>query len=573
MRTVILLLAASMLLPAQKGTKSIVPINIGRKVALVIGNSAYSRLDAIPAAANDADDMASTLRSLGFEVSVKKNLGVEALITEVIGFGGSIRAGDLALLYYSGHGGSVGEENYLLPVDYEPPSAKDLVDRRAYAMSKVRDVMEQSGALVRVLIFDACRGSAVTAKNGEADPRPIEGRPEGTLIAFASAHKQDALFDARQRNSLYTGRLLAALKSPDADFKGLLEGVQRQVYEDTRHQQTPYLYGFLSGPLYLASLNAGVASGSASRGDVTPVTPRLDAAAEAWALLRDSKTPEDFDDFARSFPNSDLATAARLRAAQLRRAAATGPQRQGSTADPTQGASPASPPASPAPDEDMQALFRRFFGTGSAPAGKTKVNAQDGLTYIWIPPGDFTMGCSPDDASCQENEKPARRVTVSKGFWMGQTPVTQEAFQRVTGKTPSHFAGARHPVEQVDWNEATNYCRATGMRLPTEVEWEYAARAGTTGIRYGDINRISWYTTNAGSTTHDVMTKEPNAWGLFDMLGNVWQWTADQSGNGSFRWLRGGSFVNDPDHVRVSMRYLFAPDYRYYNFGFRCAGD
>ena len=564
MRTVIALLAVSILLPAQNGTKSIVPVSVGRKVALVIGNSAYSRLDAIPAAANDADDMAATLQRLGFEVSVRKNLGVEALITEIIGFGGSVRAGDLALLYYSGHGGSVGEENYLLPVDYDPPSAKDLVDRRAYAMSKVRDVMEQSGALVRVLIFDACRGSAVSSKSGEADPRPIEGRPEGTLIAFASAHKQDALFDARQRNSLYTGRLLSALKGPDADFKALLEGVQRQVYEDTRHQQTPYLYGFLSGPLYLASL-------SAPRGDITPATPKLDAAAEAWALLRDSKTPEDFDDFARSFPNSDLATAARLRAGILRRASAAGSQRQGPAAD--SGSAPAAPPLShqdapPADDE----LLRRFFGGGSAP-GQTKVNPKDGQTYVWIAPGTFMMGCSPGDASCQDDEKPARRVTVSKGFWMGQTPVTQEAFQRVTGKTPSRDKGPRLPVEQVDWNDATNYCRAGGMRLPTEVEWEYAARAGTTGVRYGDISRIAWYTNNAGSKTHDVMQKEPNAWGLYDMLGNVWQWTANESGNGKFRWLRGGSFVNDPDHVRVSMRYLFAPDYRYYNFGFRCAGD
>jgi len=241
MRALVLLLTAATVLPAQTGTKSIVPISVGRKVPLVIGNAAYANLDAIPAASNDADDMAATLRRPGFEVTVKKNLGVEALIAGIGGFSSSIRAGDLAVLYYSGHGGSVGEENYLLPVDSDPPAQRELVEHRAYAMSRVRDAMEQSGALVRVLIFDACRGSALSAKGAEAAPRPIEGRPEGTLIAFASAHKQDALFDARERNSLYTKRLLAALANPNGDLRAVLQGVQSEVYRDTQHQQTPYL--------------------------------------------------------------------------------------------------------------------------------------------------------------------------------------------------------------------------------------------------------------------------------------------------------------------------------------------
>ena len=315
MRPFIPLLFATAVLSAQTVSKSVTPISVGRKVALVIGNSAYSRLDPIPAAANDADDMAAALRRVGFVVGLEKNLGVEALITEIGAFAHSVRPGDLALIYYSGHGGSVGEENYLLPVDYDPPSQKDLVDRRAYAMSKVRDVMEQSGAQVRVLIFDACRGSAVSAKGAEGDPHPIEGKPEGTLIAFASAHKQDAMFDASRRNSLYTGRLLTALNRPDSDLKGLLETVQRQVYQDTAHTQTPYLYGFLSGPLFLAGAPV-------LRDDPAP---KVDAASETWSLIRNSQNPADFDDFAKAFPGNELAAGARVRAAQLRRAPATQP--------------------------------------------------------------------------------------------------------------------------------------------------------------------------------------------------------------------------------------------------------
>lgn len=138
------------------------------------------------------------------------------------------------------------------------------------------------------------------------------------------------------------------------------------------------------------------------------------------------------------------------------------------------------------------------------------------------------MGCSQGDKECGDNEQPAHEVTITRGFWIGQTEVTQEAYQRVmNGQNPSRFKGARLPVETISWNDADAYCRAIGGRLPTEAEWEYAARAGSTDGRYGDVDQIAWYGKNSGNKTHEVAGKAPNTWGLYDTLGNVWEWTAD----------------------------------------------
>src|SRR5450432_1959074 len=95
------------------------------------------------------------------------------------------------------------------------------------------------------------------------------------------------------------------------------------------------------------------------------------------------------------------------------------------------------------------------------------------------------------------------------------------------GSNPSHFKGPQRPVETVSWEDAMKYCQAAGGRLPTEAEWEYAARAGSTAARYGELDEFAWYYENSQDETHDVKGKQPNGWGLFDTLGNVWEWVAD----------------------------------------------
>ena len=139
--------------------------------------------------------------------------------------------------------------------------------------------------------------------------------------------------------------------------------------------------------------------------------------------------------------------------------------------------------------------------------------------------------------------------------------------------SPSYFKGDQLPIEQVNWTEAGDYCKAIGGRLPTEKEWEYAARAGTTDARYGALDAIAWYSGNSGKSTHPVgLNKQANAYGLYDMLGNVWEWTSDNYDAGR-KVVRGGSWSDSPQFVRVSGRGGDGPTNRLSDIGFRCAGE
>ncbi len=213
-------------------------------------------------------------------------------------------------------------------------------------------------------------------------------------------------------------------------------------------------------------------------------------------------------------------------------------------------------------------------------------NPKDGLRYVWIPPGRFQMGCSPGDGECDNDEKPSKQVTLTKGYWLGETEVTQAAYEKVTGNNPSHFKGADLPVESVNWNQAKSYCETIGGRLPTEAEWEYAARGGNPSSRYSDLDQVGWYEKNSGQKTHSVRGKTPNSYGLYDMLGNVWEWTGDRytenlSGgtdptgptDGEKRVLRGGSWDAYSRWLRASVRNWFDPTVLGSNFGFRCAWE
>jgi formylglycine-generating enzyme required for sulfatase activity len=410
-----------------------------------------------------------------------------------------------------------------------------------------------------------------------------------TYIAFATADNSVAEDNPGQANGLFTKHLLAALTTPGTDLIQAFERTKEAVYAASDHHQRPYTYDGVVGQYYF---NAPVTIVNNPPGDLS--------AQEDIAFWNgvDKTDRESLELYLQRFPDGRFVPLAKRSLEKLRAPFAAG-----------SAVSIAAPPL-----------------TGPSP-GSIKTNPKDGQRYVWIPSGMFMMGCSPGDGECFDPEKPAHEVEITKGFWLGQTAVTVGAWKR-SGKTMppkpkfnsralnSNWADDQQPIVNITWSEAGEYCQQAGGRLPTEAEWEYAARAGTTAARYGSLDAVAWYADNSGKSRidsadtfkndqknyftrlnengngpHGGAQKEPNAWKLYDMLGNVWQWTADWYNEkyyeqneakfkdpqgpmgGQFRALRGGSWLSDPRNLRVSGRLRNVPDVRNYFSGVRCAWE
>lgn len=242
--------------------------------------------------------------------------------------------------------------------------------------------------------------------------------------------------------------------------------------------------------------------------------------------------------------------------------------------------------------------------------GQPYVVPSSGIKLNWIAPGRFIMGSPFNEAGRSNDEGPQTEVIITRGFWLGAFPVTQEEWKAVAedaadiAPEPSYFRGERLPVEQVSWNDTQNWLQHLNTledathrlppnfqyRLPTEAEWEFACRAGSsTRFNFGDTDTAlsdhAWYSANASGQTHPVGQKKPNASGFHDMHGNVWEWCHDRYGAlpggtqtdptgppaGLNRVFRGGSWGVAASRCRSAYRVWNKPIYRDYTLGFRLA--
>jgi formylglycine-generating enzyme required for sulfatase activity len=512
-------------------------------VAVLVGVGTYppfSGFNELKYPASDVDKLKAELEKQRYLVIVLKDGDAtrQTVLNAIEQSGAAAqRSGGTMIFFFSGHGFEDRGANYLALHD----AAANRLAESGLAVASVERAMRDAGVERRVLWMDACRNEPTKGGGGRSFAKFEAAK--GTRMLFSTSAGGVSYEDDGLRQGLFTHYLLEGLggkaTGPDGwiTFRDLtdfvIDGVEARSLQRGR-PQVPYESGEARGDFLLGKGVAGVETVS-----VPVVVDR-------------------------------------------------GPRR-----------------------------------------GEERVNPKDGQKYVWIPPGKFRMGCSPGDGECFDDEKPAHEVEITKGFWMGQTAVTVGAWKKYRSATGSaaladkdnlgrklnEAAGNdRAPAVAMTWEEGKSYCEWAGMRLITEAEYELAARAGTEGSRYGSVDEIAWYGDNSGNQRIDsaaiwrddqknyvqrlfdngngpkpVGLKSPNANNLYDILGNVYTWTADWYGekyyaaspqtnpagppSGDKRVVRGGSWNGSTRDVRASDRSWFDPSFRIYIIGVRCGGE
>ena len=546
-----------------------------KRVALLMGNASYQvgRLTNPP---NDVAAMEGALTRLGFQIHKVLNANQNQMRRAVRDFGTAAQGAEVAFVYYSGHATQANGENYLLPVGATIEKESDY-PIEAIEANHVLQQIRGAQPRAAILVLDACRDNPLTATTKSATKGL--GRmsaPTGMLIAFATEPNNVA-----SDNGNYARVLAAELQKPGQELLDVFRNTGAEVKRLSGGRQEPRISEVsINERLYLAGPGVQVAS-------VTPVATGLpvqvqpDAEQEAWEIAKRRDTVASYQVYLNRYPSGRYAQTAR---------------------DALEGLQPA---PTPAPRPVQQAVVQAASPTPPPPA---QASLQPGHVFrdctgahcpelVVIPAGSFVMGSNDGDA----DENPPHSVSV-RSFALGKYEVTQGQWKAVMGSNPSGFkeCGDNCPVEQVSWSDIQQYLAKlngmTGMkyRLASEAEWEYAARAGSTG-KYSWGNEIGRNQANCngcGSRWDDKSTApvgsfSANAFGLHDMHGNVWEWVEDvwhdnyagaptdgsawKSGGDSSRGvLRGGSWNFNPGFLRSANRFGNSPVFRS-GLGFRLA--
>ena len=627
--------------------KGLQPIRVAEMRALLIGNAEYANADgaSLPSAVADVRAVDGALQELGFHTSCMENLSADQMDTALESFVAGLQDQDLALFYYAGFGLQVGTggaaKNYLLPVDYEFGSAMS-VYRKAMAAETVLRALEDS-TLVRAVVLDASQENPFQAGMGGTDGlAEMQADSPGTLIALAATPGRFAPAVPSGDIGLFAKHFVSELGGREVELGSLFAQTRQQVSVASSGDQIPAISSSLTGKLFL--------KGGPSRESPAPqpdqeTDPEVSAVpdlegltpAQAWERVRDGDSGEALEAYVQRFRGQRGAgvyvvqAEERLEALKDGNLAGEAERQWAAVKDQSERvlqAFVADWESVPGTEEYVQmarARLTELAGTGDTPARLEEFTNSVGMKFVRIPAGSFRMGS--ESSLAQPDERPLHNVLLSRGFWMGKHEVKQFEWELIMDSNPSRFKGCGRgcPVQNVSWDEAQTFIRKLNAReagegysyrLPTEAEWEYAARGGTeTDTPAGDVavlgemhapvlDRIGWYGGNSGANysgargcaewqerqyearrcgPHPVGMKEANAYGLHDMLGNVWEWVRDYYGaypngsakdptgprTGATRVYRGGSWGSKASEVRSGNRESGSPDFRHVHLGFR----
>ncbi|WP_089401102.1 SUMF1/EgtB/PvdO family nonheme iron enzyme [Noviherbaspirillum humi] len=613
-----------------------------RRIALVIGNGGYA-LAPLRNAVNDARAMAAMLRRLGFDVTHLEDATQARMRQALREFGQRLDDGGTGLFYFAGHGAGVAGGTRLLPVDAAGRAAQTGMDD-ALALREILNGMAVPRPGKRnLVILDICLNNPFESRSAGSIPArdPV---PEETLVAYATAPGGFAADGPR--HGTYTAQLLRALGEPGLGHSQLFRRVGLAVRHATEGRQQPWVASTLSAEFRFLPQDtpapALLGSSDADAGTVIEWRSRAILPKDSdeqfelsfWESIKDSTHASDYEAYLNTYPNGRFAALAKARLARLRaaapkaeppsvtqpapakapeKAAEKPPEKPAAAERPAISERPAQRPRQPPPAQDA-AQARPAPAPTPVPAavpdsrpaprqaGGEIRDCQQCPILVSIPAGSFTMGSNTGDPS----EKPAHHVTIAKPFAIGKLEVTVEQWDACVdaGGCPrlagSEQRSKKSPARDISWDDAQQYVKwlsqVTGKpyRLPTEAEWEYAARGGT-GSRYWWGEQMRPKMANCKECGDpwdkdgpvDAGTFPPNPFGLHDVNGSVWEWVADcwrnnyagapgdgrawEQPNCRTRVIRGGSWREGASYMPSTTRFKYDASVRQMQNGFRVA--
>ncbi|MBN2590021.1 MAG: SUMF1/EgtB/PvdO family nonheme iron enzyme [Sedimentisphaerales bacterium] len=585
----------------------------GQRWALIVGINDYTNVPTLRYGRSDAETLAKTLvERCGFPrnnvilmtdgqeilsdpVSRSRYPTIGNLRSRINQISQLVESDDLLMISFAGHGINIDGKGYIIPVDGDSKDIYSLIP-----LSLIKETLESSPARQKLLILDACysgvsRAGDETQSPAEAILSPLNG---AGFITLASCDSQQLSHEDEQvGRGVFTNAIIEGLEGrADIEVDGNRDGIitatelfgfaslkVKQWSLASGKDQTPVFKGERKGRIELARIgileevpeksplliDSGKTDSSITLAVVVPIKTKAEL---MW---------EDVKNFDRTKGLDKLLDEAEI---ALKNAQTFFQEKAYSEAKSYY--------------EDTIAKCENIITLEQKQKNNVKqvITNSIGMKLVYIPAGDFMMGdptWEKDAIRPNQTQGPQHKVTISKGFWMGIYEVTQAQYKTVMKNNPSNFKGDDLPVEQVSWERATEFCKKLSQkegktyRLPTEAEWEYACRAGTqTQYYFGEDDSLledyAWYGDN-NNKTHPVGQKKPNAFGLYDMHGNVWEWCLDTgsnnyegapndgsawtTGGNTSRIFRGGAW--GVYSLTSTIRNWRSPDFRSDGVGFR----